>query len=178
MLDDLVYARGVINPQVAHISAGRREIEKCDGDFSARQFMNQAQADFGGHDGHTASLVFHHSLGRPAGAPRIVIGVAENCVVTQLLSAQFKSLDDFGKERIFNIRDDDSQSAVTVARGQVPRVGVGNIAEALHCGDDQSVSFAPNLPGFIQDIGDGGGRYPCGFRDITNGERHFRAEAR
>ena len=93
--------------------------------------------------------MFHHPLSSPSSAPRIVIGVTENCIVTQLLGAQFKAFDDFGKKWIFNIGNNDSQSAVTVARSQVTRMRIGNIAQALHGGDHQAVSFAADFPGFI-----------------------------
>src|SRR5579884_953105 len=128
MIDNLLHARGVIDSQIAHIWPGRRKIEKRNGDFSSRELVNQAQTDLRCHDCNAAYFVLHHSLGGAASATRIVVGIAQDGVVTELLRASFETLDYLGEEGIFNIRNDDSESAA-VARCEMACVQIGNIPE-------------------------------------------------
>src|SRR5581483_11265620 len=81
VIHNLLDTGGVVNPQVAGVSADGREIEKGYGDHSASEFVHQLKADFRSHDGDAADFVFHHALGGLPSSARIVIGVTKNGVV-------------------------------------------------------------------------------------------------
>ena len=141
VVDDLLDSREVINSQIAHVSPNRREVEESYGNPSSGKFVNQSQADFGGHDGNAANVVLQHSLGGLSGSARVIVGVAENGVVTKLAGADFETLDHFREKRIFDVRYDDSQRPA-VARGQVPCMNVREVPETLDRREHQQV-FAP-----------------------------------
>src|SRR5213082_805137 len=52
----------IIDFQITHVAADRREVEESDGNSSPGEFVDQLQADFGGHHGDTTDIVLHHSL--------------------------------------------------------------------------------------------------------------------
>ena len=167
VLDDLLDSGEIIDFQITHVAADRREVEESDGNSSPGEFVDQLQADFGGHHGDTTDIVLHHSLRGFSSSAGIIIRVAENGVVTKLAGADFETLDHFRKERIFNVRHNDSECAV-VARSEVPRMRVGKISETLDGREYQQVRVAPYLTRLVQDIGHGRSGYSCCLRDVTN----------
>src|SRR5258707_14374331 len=95
ILHDLLDSGKVVDSQVAHVSPDGRRIEKSYRNLPSRQFMNQPHADLRGHDGNAPDFVFHHSLRRQPRSARIIVGVAENGVITKLPGADFETLDYF-----------------------------------------------------------------------------------
>src|SRR5207248_2634360 len=120
--------------QVAHVLFDRREVKRGHGDFSPRKLMDESGADFGGHDGDALHLVLHHSFPSLAGAARIIVGVTEDCVVTELPGPSFKPLDYFGEKRILDVGDDNPKRAA-ISRREMTRVNVWNVSEAFHRGE-------------------------------------------
>ena len=112
--------------------------------------------------------MLHHSLGGVPRAAGVIIGIAEDRVITKLASTHFKTLDDVGKERVFNIGDDDSKGAA-VAGSKVARMNVWEVAEALHGGEHQRVSAAAYLARLVQNIRDCGGRDARSLCYLSNG---------
>ena len=167
IFDDLLDSREIIDSQIAHVTAYWREVQESNGNSSACEFVNQSQADLGGHHRNTADVVLHHSLGGLSSSAGVIIRVAENGVVTKLLGADFETLDHFRKERILNVRHNDSECAA-VARSEVPRMHVGKISETLDGREYQQVRAPPYLARLVQDIGHGRSGYPCSLRHITN----------
>ena len=133
--------------------------------------MNQPHADLRGHDGNAPDFVFHHSLRRQPGSARIIVGVAENGVITKLTGADFKTLDHLREEGVFDVGNDDAKSA-TVPRSQMAGMNVGNVSQALDGRKNKAARAASHLSSLVQDVGNSGGGDPCGLRDITNGEAH------
>ena len=168
IFDDLLDPREIIDSQVAHVSTNGSAVEESHRDPSARQLVDQAQTDFGGHHGHSPDVMLHHSLGGVPRAAGVIIGIAEDRVITKLASTHFKTLDDVGKERVFNIGDDDSKGAA-VAGSKVARMNVWEVAEALHGGEHQRVSAAAYLARLVQNIRDCGGRDARSLCYLSNG---------
>src|ERR1700730_10729838 len=158
----------IVDAEVADVFAYGSKIEKRYGDSSARELMDHAQADFRSHYGHAANFVLHHSFGGFACSARIVVGVAEDRVVTKLPRARLKTLDHFGEERILDVGHDDAKRAA-FARSQMARVNVREISEALDRGEHKRMRARPHCAGLVQHVGDCGGRYARGFCDIANG---------
>src|SRR5437763_3970017 len=84
VFDDLLDSREIVNSQVAHIAPNGREVEESHGNPSSGEFVDQSQSDFGGHHRNAADVVLHHSLGGLPRPPRIIVGIAQNGVITQL----------------------------------------------------------------------------------------------
>src|SRR5207302_11419839 len=169
IFDDLLDPREIIDSQVAHVSTNGSAVEESHRDPSARQLVDQAQTDFGGHHGHSPDVMLHHSLGGVPRAAGVIIGIAEDRVITKLASSHFKTLDDVGKERVFNIGDDDSKGAA-VAGSKVARTNVWEVAEALHDREHQRVSAAAYLARLVQDIRDCGGGDARSLCYLSNGQ--------
>src|SRR3984893_18711561 len=131
---DLLHAGMIVDAQIAYVLAYGSEIEKCYGNFSPRQLMNQAQAYFGRHHGHAAHFVLHHPLGGFARSARIVVGVAENRVIPKFARARLETLDYLGEEWILNVGNNDAQGTA-LAGSQVPRVNVRKITKPLNRGE-------------------------------------------
>src|SRR5438309_2785559 len=157
ILHNLLDSGEVVDSQVAHVSADGRRIEKSDGNLPSCQFMNQPHADLRGHDGNALNFVFHHSLRRQPGSARIIVGVAEDGVITKLSGADFKTLDYFREERVLDVGNDDAESA-TVSRSQMARMNVGNVSQTLDGRENQAARAASHLSSLVQDIGNSGGR--------------------
>ncbi len=144
VFDDLLDSREVINFQVAHVSPNGREVEESHGDPSSGELVDQSQTDFGGHHRNTADIVLHHSLGGCAGSAGVIIGIAENGVITKLTGADFETLDHFREERIFDVGHDDSECAA-VARSKVPGMNVREVSETLDGREHQQVRAPANF---------------------------------
>src|SRR5215469_69953 len=168
IFDDLLDHGEIIDSQTAHVSTNGSEVEESHRDPSARQFVDQAQTDFRGHHGHSADVMLHHSLGGFPRAAGIIIGIAEDRIITKLAGADFETLDDLGKERVFNIGDDDSKCAA-VAGSKVARMNVWEVAEALHGGEHQRLSAPAYLARLVQNIRDGGGGDARSLCYVSNG---------
>src|ERR1700730_5874634 len=158
----------IVDAEVADVFAYGSKIEKRYGDSSARELMDHAQADFRSHYGHAANFVLHHSFGGFARSARIVVGVAEDRVVTKLARARLKTLDHLGEEWILDVRHDDAKRAACT-RGQVARVNVREVSEALDRREYEGMRAAPYFSGLVQHVGDCGGGHARGFCDIANG---------
>ena len=144
VFDDLLDSREIVNSQVAHIAPNGREVEESHGNPSSGEFVDQSQSDFGGHHRNAADVVLHHSLGGLPRPPRIIVGIAQNGVITQLPGADFKTLDHFREERVFDVGHDDSKCA-TVARSKVPRMNVREVSETLDGREHQQVRAPANF---------------------------------
>ena len=168
VFDDLLDSREIINSQVAHVTAYWREVEESHSNPSSGKFVDQSQADFGGHHCNAADIVLHHSLGSLPGLPGIIIGIAEYGVITKLLGSSFKTLDHFREERILDVRDNDPQCAA-IARSEVTCVNVREVPETLDGREHQHVRAPTHFTCLVQDVGDRGSGNPCSLRDITNG---------
>src|SRR5258705_8832184 len=128
----------VIDSQIAHVLAHGGKIEKRYRNSSARQFVNEAQADLRCHDGHAAHFVLHHAFGGFARSSRIVICVTQNRVVAKFSGTRLETLDYFGEKWILDVRNNDAHRT-TFARGQVARVDVRKIAEAFNSGEYEGI---------------------------------------
>ncbi len=95
--------------------------------------------------------MLHHALRGFARSARIVIGVAENRVVAQRARARLEALDYFGEKRILDVGNDDAHRAA-LPRGQVARVHVGKVSEALDRREHQAVRAAAYFAGLVQDV--------------------------
>src|SRR3954464_5870429 len=118
--------------------------------------MNQAQADLRGHDGNAADLVFHHAFSCFASSARVVVGIAQNGVVSQLSSSNFETLDDLREERVLNVGDNDSEGA-PVVRSQMARMNVADISQLSDSREHKTPRLPAHLACLVQDIGDGCG---------------------
>ena len=168
VLHDLFNAREIIDAQIAHIRADRREVEEGYGYHSSGKFVEQAQADFRRHNGDAADFVFHHSRGGLARFARIVIRVAEDCVVAKLGGANLETLDHFREEGVLDIGDDDPERAA-LARSQAARMNIRNVSQPPNCRKDKAASLRTNFARLVQDVRNGGGRDIGRFRNIANG---------
>ena len=166
VFNNLLNSGRVINSESADVSASRGEIKKSDGDSSVRQFIDQARANFGSHDGDTADTVRHHAAGSLLRAARIVVRVAEDGFVAELPGARQKTFNDLRKKRIFDVGDNYSQRA-RVARSEAASMYVGEITQAFYRGKNQALSPEADLASFIQNIGDRRGGYACSFCHIS-----------
>ncbi len=135
IFDDLLDCREIIDSQIAHVTAYWREVEESNGNSSPREFVNQSQADLGGHHRNTADVVLHHSLGGLSSSAGVIIRVAENGVVTKLSGADFETLDHFRKERIFNVGQVavDTPAALATSRIVTPIFGLLEAARRRSC---------------------------------------------
>src|SRR5579864_426025 len=123
--------------------------------------MDEFNADLGGHDCDTANLVLHHAIRSFSGPPGIIVGITKNYVVTELTRPRLEALDYFGKERILDIGDDDSEGAA-IARGEVAGMNVRDIAHAPDCLQHDTTSVPAHLAGLVQHVRDGRGGNPRG----------------
>ena len=171
IFDDLLHARKIVDAKFADVAARRRQVQKSDRDAAAREFLDQAQADFGRHDGDAADVVFHHALGGFLRAARLVVGVAEDRVVAELARARLETFDDFGEKWIDDVGNDNPEG-LAVARGEMTRMRVGKIAEFFDCGEDHVMRVAAHFTGLVEDIGDSRGGNAGGLGDIANGKSH------
>src|SRR5690349_4809135 len=128
VFDELPDSRQIIDPQIAHVSPMWREVEESHGDPSSGKFMDQSQADFGGHHRNAADHVLHHSPGSLPSLPGIIIGIAEYGVITKLLGSSFKTFDYFREEWILDVRDNDPQ-CTAIVRSEVTCVNVREVPE-------------------------------------------------
>src|SRR5947207_12830063 len=108
VLDDLLDSGEIVDSQITHVSSDGSEVEESHRNPSPGKFVDQLQADFGGHDRDTADIVLHHSLRSLSSSAGIIIRVTENGVITKLAGADFETLDHFREERIFDVGHDDS----------------------------------------------------------------------
>jgi hypothetical protein len=168
ILHNLLDSRKVIDSQLAHRPAHRRKVQESYRDFSSRQLVDQPRANFRGHDRHAADFVLHHSLRGLTRSPWIVIGVTENCVVTELPGPYFEALDDFRKKGILDVRDDDPQCPA-VARSEMPRMYVRKISQPFDGRQHQLPRALPDFPGLVQDVRHRGCRDSRSLSDIADG---------
>src|SRR6266478_3498286 len=95
----------VIDSQIAHVLAHGGGIDIRYRNSSAREFVNEAQADLRCHDGDAAHFVLHHAFGGFACSSRVVICVAQNRVVAKLSGARLETLNHFGEKWILDVRN-------------------------------------------------------------------------
>src|SRR5947207_6225101 len=131
VLDDLLDSGEIVDSQITHVSSDGSEVEESHRNPSPGEFVDQLHADFGGHHRDTADIVLHHSLRSLSSSAGVIIRVAENGIVTELAGADFETLDHFRKERIFNVRHNDSEGAAVI-RSEVLRVNGREISEAVN----------------------------------------------
>src|SRR5690348_14153959 len=113
--------------------------------------------------------MLHHSFCCFASAARIVIGIAQDRFIAELASAGFEALDNFRKERVLDIRDDDAKRFPR-ARCESASMRVGNIPQQFHCREYEPLRLLANLSGLVQHVRNSGGRDPRRLGDIKNGE--------
>src|ERR1700722_2755036 len=171
ILDDLLHPGKIIDAEFADVTPRGGKVQKCDRDASAREFLYEASTYFRGHDGAAAHIVFHHALGSLLRAPRIVVGIAQDRVVSQLARARLEPFDHFREKRIDDVRNDNPQRPA-IPRRQMARVGVGKIAKFFDRRENDVMRMAADFSRLIQHVGNSRGGYAGGLGDIANGKGH------
>src|ERR1017187_1723342 len=77
------------------------------------KLLKQVSFDTEGHDGHAIHIAFEHPAEALRHARRVVVCRAYQYLIAMLNCNIFKSLDQFRKERIRYLRDDEAEYAAT-----------------------------------------------------------------
>src|ERR1700690_531537 len=115
-----------------------------------------------GHYSHAAHHVFDHHPHDSLRPVCVVIGGTEQEVKTLFYRLGFETLDEFRKEGIFNIGDDQAEEvAMTLRQTACMRVLV--VLQLLNYLEDASFCFRGHVASPIQDVGDRCDRDTCAF---------------
>src|SRR5579884_148927 len=169
ILHYLLNAGNVVDLELTHVLPHWRKIEEGDCNSSAREFVNQLQADLRSHDCDAAHFVLHHSFRCFARAPGIVICVAQDCFIPELARARLEAFDDFREERVLDVGNDDAERFPR-ARCESARMRVRNVSQQFHRGKDESLRLLAHLAGLVQYVRNSRRRDARSLSYIEDGE--------
>ena len=124
-------AGGVIEQDGAGFGVGQLELRQDDGDITIHQLVKDALFFAESHDGDAVDFALDHATHATGKNSGIAVGRADQDLVAVSDGDLLEALDEFWKEWIGNVFDDDPEQAAA-ARDQGAGVGIGKIIELFN----------------------------------------------
>src|ERR1700733_11810106 len=125
-----------------------------------------------GHHSHTPHHVFNHHPHDSLSSLRVVISGAKQEVEPLLYGLGFEALDEFRKEGIFNIGDDQTEE-VAMASRQAACMRVLIVLQVLNYLEDALFCLRGHVASPVQDVGNCCDRDTCTLGYIFDPARHL-----
>lgn len=155
MLNSLIDTGVVVNGKDVAEGTSGCWIDEDDGNVIDSEAIEEKIFDTKGHDGDAVDFAFEHAAGTEFHGFGFVVGGADEDLVAVSYSDLFKLLNEFGKERVGDFRDNESEQ-FTFAGDESASLSVGEVVE-----------FGDGLP-------DAGRKYGIDRGDVVDGAGYGR----
>src|SRR5260370_1453314 len=167
VLDGLAYPILVINADSADTGKRRADIHKNQGYFAEAQIIQKRLFHSEGQDGNALYSALDHAAHGELHAVGVMRRGGEQDFVVVLNRNIFERLDNFGKKRICDFRDYETESSC-LAVYECPRLGVGIVSQFVGHSPDTLRQLRIHRRNMVDSTGDSRGGNPSPLRDLSN----------